>query len=416
MGVGTGMSRRKAVPAEVRTRAGGGIGEEAVNRWRAAIRSSTLGRFHHEMGVELEASGHREAALAAFRRAVAADPRDCTAALRLAGLLEEDGQTEGAEAARPVRLDDPDLQARALAEQAEDVLSAGRTEEAVSLMRRALAAGDHIAAHRPDTVVTLAGALGDRQEEALRWCDLAAPHACDLYGLRHQRGFSLLLLDRQEEARRELLASIAAAPTRCMPSWYVLGQYHRLRFEAGPALLSYCRVRISAHPLRHWAGLMIAHTLLMEGQFGEALEGCDTVRAEAPGMAAALAMRGLAHFRAGEPLAAARDFVEALRIEPGNPQARAFGGLLKLTLNRPREALEDLHGGRGDFASLALPRLGRARALLELGDREEAGRLARAAMAEEGVWIAATLRLLGPLGDALRPLLGGSSPSSGKPA
>lgn len=403
-----GMTRRTRIPSQVESDAGDGMAEEAIQRWRTAIRSTTVGRYHYEMGLELQAAGYRESARAAFRRASEADPGNYSAIMRLAGLPEGDGESAAISVTGLPHPDDPDTQACALAEEAEDSLNAGRTEEALSLMSRALAAGGHIAAHRPDAVVTLAGALGNQHEEALRWCDQAAPYASNLYALHHQRGFSLLLLDRQEEAKRELLASILAAPARNLPSWYVLGQYHRLRFEAGPALAAYGRVRDSAHPLRRWAGLMIASTLLLEGRLHEALESCNLVLTDAPDMTAALAIRGLVRLHAEDLAAAARDIAKARRTIPEDPCARTFDGLVKLVSGRPDEALRDLQDGRGDFACLALPRLGRARAMLELGDRKEAGRLVRAAMAEERLWIAATLRLLGPLGDSLIPFLDGT--------
>jgi hypothetical protein len=142
----------------------------------------------------------------------------------------------------------------------------------------------------------------------------------------------------------------------------------------------------------------------MEGRLAEAMDACDAVRAQAPGTTWTRVMRGLVHFRAGDLDAAARAF-EGRRTDPDASRARVFRGILKLARDRPHEALEDFDGGRGDFACLALARLGRARALLDLGAPEEAGRLVRAAVHEEGLWIAATLRLLGPLGDALKPLL-----------
>lgn len=407
------------IPSEDAAGADVGIDEDAVQRWREAIRSATIGHYHHQMGVALLAAGHDEAALTAFERAVVEDPGRHSSSLRVVRLLDDQGNRERARAVLAhVHARDPDAQALALAEEAEDALDNGRTEEAVALMTQALAASRRAAAHRPDSVVTLAGELHNRHEDALRWCDLAAPYVLDRCNMHHQRGFSLLLLNRQDEAARELLASIAAAPER-MPSWYVLGQYHRLRFEAEAALAAYGRVRTSDHPLRHWAGLMIAYTLLMEGRLQEAADACDAVREQEPRMTWALVMRGLVHFRAGDLDAAACAFDEGRRDCPDASRARVFRGLLGIARNRPDEALADFNGERGDFACLALARLGRARALLDLGAPEEAARLVRAAVREEGLWIAATLRLLGALGDALKPLLtsaGYRAGQQGKPS
>lgn len=393
------------MPSDDSAGADSGIDQDAAERWRETIRSSTIGHYHHQMGLALLGAGHDEDALIAFECAVAADPGRYSSWLRMVRLLDDQGDRERARAVlQRANARDPDAPALALAEEAEEALENGQPEEAVALMTKALAASGRAAAHRPDTVVMLAGELRNRHEDALRWCDLAAPYVEDQHDLRHQRGFSLLLLDRQDEAERELRASIAVAPER-MPSWYVLGQYHRLRFEAEAALAAYGRVRKSDHPLRHWAGLMIAYTHLMEGRLWEAMDACDAVWRQEPGMKWALVMQGLVHFRAGDLDAAARAIDEGRRNFPDAFRARVFSGMLKIARDRPDDALTDFNGERGDFACLALARLGRARALLDLGAPEEAARLVHAAVKEERLWIAATLRLLGPLGDALKPLL-----------
>lgn len=376
----------------------------AIGNWREEIRRSTLSHYHHRMGVALEDSGDRDAALRAFERAVAVDPGRYASVLRLNRLLRDAGDPERARSVL-AHGGDTDALARALIDEAEAAREDGMTDDTFALVAHALAVGPRAAAaHRPDLVVELAGQLRDRHEEALRWCDLAAPHAQDRYGLHHQRGFSLLLLNRQNEARRELVASIILAPDR-MPSWYVLGQYHRLRFETEAALADYRRVWESGHDLRWWAGLMIAQTLLSDGRLREAMAACDAVRVQNPTMGWARMIGGLVQIHAGDLDDAARAFDEGRLNDPDTDRGRVFRGMLRLAWNRPQEALEDFNGGRGDFACLALPRLGRAQALLEMGDAEEARRLVGVAVKEEGQWVAATLRLLGPLGQALGPLL-----------
>jgi tetratricopeptide (TPR) repeat protein len=376
----------------------------AVGNWREQIRRSTLSHYHHRMGMALEASGDRDAALRAFERAVAVDPGRYASVLRLSRLLREAGDLERARSVL-VHGGAPDALAQALMDEAETARDDGMTDDALALVAHALATGPlAAAAHRPDVVVELAGQLRDRHEEALRWCDLAAPYAQDRYGLHHQRGFSLLLLNRQDEARRELAASIILAPDR-MPSWYVLGQYHRLRFETEAALTAYRHVWESGHDLRWWAGLMIAQTLLSAGRLREAMAACDAVRLQNPAMGWAHMIGGLVQLHAGDLDAAARVLDGGWLNDPDTARGCVFRGMLKLAWNRPQEALEDFSGERGDFACLALPRLGRARALLELDAAGEASRLVGVAVRDEGQWIAATLRLLGPLGQALGPLL-----------
>lgn len=381
----------------------------AIENWREEIRRSTLSHYHHRMGVALEAAGDRDAAVMAFERAVAVAPGRYASALRLNRLLRDAGDPERARSVLAHGMlahgGDADALARALVDEAEAARDDGMTDDALALVAHALAVCPRAAAaHLPDLVVELAGQLRDRHEEALRWCDLAAPHAQDRYGLHHQRGFSLLLLNRPADARRELAASVILAPDR-MPSWYVLGQYHRLRFETESALAAYRRVWESGHDLRWWAGLMIAQTLLSDGRLHEAMAACDAVRLRNPDMGWACMIGGLVQLHAGDLDAAARAFDGDRLNDPDTAKGRVFRGMLRLAWNRPQEALEDFDGGRGDFACLALPRLGRARALLELGDAEEARRLVGAVVRDEGQWVAATLRLLGPLGQALGPLL-----------
>lgn len=379
-----------------------------IENWREEIRRSTLSHYHHRMGVAFESSGDRDAALRAFERAVAVDPGRYASVLRLNRLLRDASAPERARSVLAHGMlahgGDPDALARALVDEAEAARDDGMTDDALALVAHALAVGSCAAAHRPDLVVALAGELRDRHEEALRWCGLAAPHAQDRYGLHHQRGFSLLLLNRQDEAWRELADSVVLAPNR-MPSWYVLGQYHRLRFETEAALAAYRRVWESGHDLRWWAGLMIAQTLLLDGRVREAMAACDAVRLRNTAMGWARVIGGLVQLHAGNLDDAARAFDEDLLNDSDTGRGRVFRGMLRLTWNRPQEALEDFNGGRGDFACLALPRLGRARALLELGDAVEAHRLVGAAVRDEGQWVAATLRLLGPLGSALGPPL-----------
>lgn len=390
----------------------------AVGNWREEIRRSTLSHYHHRMGLALEASGDRDAALRAYGLAVAVDPGRYASVLRLGRLLREAGDLERAHSVLahvdPAHGDDPDALARALVDEAEAARDDGMTDDALALMAHAIAVSPCAAAHLPDLTVELAGQLRNRHEDALHWCDLAAPHALDLYGLHHQRGFSLLLLNRPDEARQELAASIILAPDR-MPSWYVLGQYHRLRFETEAALAAYRRVWESGHDLRWWAGLMIAQTLLSDGRLREAMAACNAVHLQNPDMEWAIMIRGLVQIHAGNLNEAARAFDGDRLNNPDTARGRVFRGILRLACGRPQAALEDFDGGRGDFACLALPRLGRARALLELDDGEEACRLVGVAVKEEGQWVAATLRLLGSLGQALVPLIavmgGEASPS-----
>ncbi|PWC91500.1 hypothetical protein TSH100_01115 [Azospirillum sp. TSH100] len=356
-----------------------------------------------------EASGDRDAAIKAFELAVAVDPGRCASVLRLNRLLRDAGDPVRAGSVLAhgmlARGGDPDALARALIDEAEAARDDGMSDDALALVAHALATSPHAAAaHLPDLVVEAAGLLRDRQEEAVRWCDLAAPHAQDRYSLHHQRGFSLLLLNRPDEARRELAVSIALAPER-MPSWYVLGQYHRLRFETEAALAAYRRVWESDHDLRWWAGLMIAQTLLLDGRLAESMAACDAVRLRNPAMGWARMIGGLVQLHAGDLDAAARAFDRERLNHPDTGRARVFRGMLRLALSRPQEALEDFDGRPGDFTCLAMSRLGRALALLELGDTAEASHLVGAAAREEGQWVAATLRLLGPLGQALAPLL-----------
>lgn len=424
-----------------------GITEEGVQGWRDAIRVNTVLNYHQHMALAFQGDHDYVSMLAVLRGLVAVDPgqywfaaenlaridkddvrvqiRAAVEAATVASLrkmvgadpgrygfamrvLRHFGGTMAREQARTsldaVFTGDAKEQARALLDEAEAAHGCGEGAEAVALTRRALLRCQDAVSYRPRTVIMVAGELRRYNEEALRWCDLAAPYVDDMFDVLHQKGFSFLLLNRQDEARRDLLASIALAPER-MSSWYVLGQYHRLRFEATSALECYWRVRNSTDPLRVWAGLMIGYTHLLHDRFQEALEICDAVRAEHPWMKWALIMRGVAHLRAGNLDAAEQAINEGRRDDPDTARARVFSGLVKLARHQPSESLADFTGECGDFACHALPRLGRARALLELNRPDEAMRLVTDAVREESQWIAVTLRLMGPSADALMPLL-----------
>lgn len=424
-----------------------GFTEGVVQGWRDAIRVNTVLNYHQHMALAFQRDHDYASMLTALRELVAIDPGQYRfAAENLARIDKHDDRAQirvaveaatiaslrkmvGADpgrygfAMRVIRyfgdamareqartsLDavftgDAKEQAMALLDEAEAAYCCGEGAEAVALSRRALSRCEDAVSYRPRTVIMVAGVLRRDNEEALRWCDLAAPHADDMFDVLHQKGFSFLLLNRQVEARRDLLASIALAPER-MSSWYVLGQYHRLRFEEEPALECYWRVRNSTHPLRVWAGLMIGYTHLLHGRLKEALDICDAVGAEHPWMKWALVMRGVAHLRAGNLDAAEQAINEGRCADPDTDRARVFSGLVKLARCQPSESLADFTGECGDFACHALPRLGRARAMLELNRLGEAMGLVADAVREESQWIAVTLRLMGPLAGALMPLL-----------
>ncbi|WP_298332080.1 tetratricopeptide repeat protein [Asticcacaulis sp.] len=423
------------------------ITEGCVEHWRDAVRLNTVLNYRHHMASAFLDAHDHAALIAELQRLVTLDPRQygfaATLLVRLnqqsvrdharaateyatvsalQAMVEADPdrygfalrvirQFEGAAAREWARaaLDEifageAEDQAMVLLDEAEAAHSHGEGSEAVALTRRALSLDPGSVTYRPQTVIMVAGELRRNSEEALRWCDLAAPHADDMFDILHQKGFSYLLLNRQMEAQRDLLASLALAPER-MSSWYVLGQFHRLRFEDTQALECYWRVRNSTDPLRVWAGLMIGYTHLLHDRLREAMEICDHVRAEHPWMKWALIIRGLVHLRAGDLDAAEHAINEGRRDDPDTLRARVFHGLIGLARHRPSEALADFNGECGDFACHALPRLGRARALLDLKQMEEAKRLIADAVREESQWIAVTLRLLGPSGEALMPLL-----------
>lgn len=424
-----------------------GITEGVIQGWRTAIRVNTVLNYHQNIARACQGNDDHDLMLTALRGLVAVDPGQyCFAVENLVRIDADDVRAQiraaieaatvaalgdivaadprryafamrvlrhfgGATAREQARasLDavftgDAEDQALVLLDEAEAAYGRGEGIEAVAMTRRALSLCQDAVSYRPRTVIMVAGVLRRDNEEALRWCDLAAPHADDMFDVLHQKGFSFLLLNRQAEARRDLLASIALAPER-MSSWYVLGQYYRLRFEEEPALECYWRVRNSTDPLRVWAGLMIGYTHLLHGRFKEALVICDAVGAEHPWMKWALIMRGIVHLRAGEIDAAARAIDDGRRGGPDTDRARVFSGLVKLARRQPVESLADFTGECGDFACHALPRLGRARAMLELNRPDEAMCLVTDAVREESQWIAVTLRLMGPLADALMPML-----------
>lgn len=423
------------------------IMEEAVQGWRDAIRVNTALDYHQHMARAFEGDHDHFSMQSALRGLVASDPgqfwfateyiarvrrEDVRAQIRAAieaaavttlrdrvaadpdqygfamRVCRHFGGAVAREQARAsldtVFTGDPEHQAMVLLDEAEAAYCRGDKAEAVALTRRALSRCQDSVSYRPRTVIMVAGELRRDNEEALRWCDLAAPYADDMFDVLHQKGFSFLLLNRQAEARRDLLASIALAPDR-MSSWYVMGQYHRLRFEEAPALECYWRVRNSTDPLRVWAGLMIGYTHLLHDRFEEALAICDAVRAEHPWMKWALVMRGVTLLRAGNLDAAEQAINEGRYDGPDTARARVFSGLVKLARRQPLEALTDFTGECGDFACHALPRLGRARALLDLQQAEEAKCLVTEAVRQESQWIAVTLRLMGSLADPLIPLL-----------
>ncbi|MBP2232914.1 tetratricopeptide (TPR) repeat protein [Azospirillum agricola] len=384
-----------------------GISQDIVQRWREAIRRDTFGNYHHQMGVALLAQGERAPALAAFERAVATDPRRFSSARNLAHLLVDDGQPDRARAVlEHARAHDPAADTLALVEDADDAFDAGKVDQAIALMREALAVGAQAAAHRPDSFVKLAGELRnrDRLDEALQWCDLAAPHAQDLGHLHYQRGLILMTQGRHDEAEREARAAILAAPERTAAR-FLLGHYLRIGLELDAALEFYGQVRDSSDPMRLWAGLMTAYTLLLAGRPGEAMAACEAVRLLDPGFAWVAVYRGLTHLAMDSFEKAAVDFEEGSRHLPDYMLPRLGSGILKIAQGRFREALDDLPDQTGDLNNLALGRLGRALALLGLGEVAEADQLIRKALAEEQLLIAVSLRLLGRHGEALGPLL-----------
>ncbi len=74
-----------------------------IDRWRQAIRSTTLAHYQYQMGIALARTDEAEAATASYRRALHQQPDHSGARLRLINLLED--APEGAAEAQRLRLE-----------------------------------------------------------------------------------------------------------------------------------------------------------------------------------------------------------------------------------------------------------------------------------------------------------------------
>jgi len=117
------------------------LDEGAVAAWRERIRVTTFANYHFEMGRALERTGEREAAEAAYRRALDIMPEHGGAAALLTGLLSVAGDLDRAAAVDSVaRQIDPDYWGVSIASLILEEMSRGNKEEAARLLGRATGA------------------------------------------------------------------------------------------------------------------------------------------------------------------------------------------------------------------------------------------------------------------------------------
>ena len=326
---------------------------------------------------------------------------DHAQALSDAVVAHRDGRPDDAErgyrsvlAASPAHFDALQLLGALLAE-------AGRVEEGISLMRRAIQVRpDHAGTHRNLSRALLgAGRAAEGLAAAEAACAIAPIHA----GNQHVRANALSALGRDEDALAAQVAAIRVDPEH-RDAWYNLGLAllrmgrdeealssldHALSLGCDDARRADCEAS-RATALRGLGRLDEAidaarlatilrpddqakHrnlSILLEeaGRHEECLSACDTALGAHPGHAETLHRRGIALARLGRGDEAVASLMAAIEAEPGSARYRCNAGLALNELGRPCEALacfeaaialDPLGAGAHHGKGLALHALGR---------------------------------------------------------
>ncbi|MEN9934995.1 MAG: hypothetical protein RLZZ387_1574 [Chloroflexota bacterium] len=365
--------------------------------------------LHYELGRVAEASGEYESALASYRHATRLEPSSGVYLRALGALLRERGDDDGAVAALRGALELHPDSAEAHAELATLLWRTGHREQAMDEYRRALVlAPDNVdieqtlglahhqlgqtreallhlrrAADRAPTRADLqfdaaivAEALG-RHEEALTRYDRAATLAPN--HPEYARA-AAALYEQAGDARRA--RSLLAAALRFAPydpaTLHQVGQLHSRAGQWVRAVAALARATKAAPSPQHEGALGVA--LLEAGRVDEATEVFWRSLQAQPDDALLQHHYSRALAARGDLERAYRAARDAAQSAPGNSALQQNAGRLALGLGRWNEALELLDRAVALDSAEVTSHLGRAEALLALGQPEVALGAARSAL------------------------------------
>ncbi|WP_174438685.1 tetratricopeptide repeat protein [Azospirillum formosense] len=379
--------------------------EGTTASWRERIRSSTFANYHHEMGMALARCGEKDAAVAAFQRALGIDPAHFGSGIMLAELLRGRGQAAAAEAVvNGLRAIDGDAEALGFLEIAESLLNLDRLKDAQDQIRQAATFGKRALEVRADVLVAVASELngGGAYTEACDWLN-SFPFLVNHAEAEGERGRALFFAGQEERAEPVLRRALELDPD-LLPGLphYLLGQIERRRLNI-LAALSHFAAYVKHHPtgpLSFYSRIFSAQMQLLGGEFQSALTALDAMAL--PGVPEPVALRAMVNLSLGNMTAADADAGATIRDTGDESWLRVFAGIVRLAQGRLADALVLLPDRAYPWAAPALSRLGRACACHAQRNMEEARRLLETVRREEAEAIPLALAQLGPLAAPLR--------------
>jgi tetratricopeptide (TPR) repeat protein len=329
---------------------------EACYGWAVKLAPRSF-RWAYAAGVVRQEQGNGPDAADTFRRALALEPENVPARVRLADLAAQSGKGDEAESLyREALARDPDC-APAQVGLARLALERRRPAEAVDLLQRALAwQPDAVAIHQ---ALGLAYRdLGDRdrarqhlrrvpdQKMAQEALPMADPFQAALDAARvGARGHDLRAMRAMNEGRFELAAiefrqALLADPDRVYARHgLALALSRSGKHEEAVVALEELLRRDPSHAASR---LLLSRVLAAQGRLAAARTGLEALLKESPGDAEARSQLADVCFEQGDLRAALDHYTRALALAPERTEARLGAGLTLVRLGQRRRALDVL--------------------------------------------------------------------------
>lgn len=359
-----------------------------IDAWRRQIREYTFGNYHLKMGQAFLQQGETAAAVAAFQRAIEADPQLVEAVMLLEDALSALGQTAAAAAATAeLRHVTPNYRTLAVQRLAADFIESGDYASAGSLLDKALAMGV-----APDDVALEQGVIAVRQNDTVAAMPLLARGlACREAGsgiwVTGQMMLGRLLFEQGDYAEAvacfDRIPNLEDCPLEdAMRAAYSLLVLEQLERSAGLMDLLILRHPQNIQPRLHAGFVAIAL-----GRSEDAHRHFQAILQDQPGHLEALSGTMLAHIASGN-LAAALGSDILARVGD-YPHALACRGLALQRLGRSVEAVSLHRQACSAAPSMAIFHADLGMALEDSGNVEEARKAFEAAAGQghNSLWL-----------------------------
>lgn len=392
------------------------LSADTIEGWRQRIRIDTFSQYHEHMGVALALQRENDAAEAAFRRALAIDPRRFASFCYLADLYRRTGRQPQADAVlADARALDPAAEALGRVAQARIAFDAERYDDAETALKAVLelSAADTLLADL-DLVVAIADRhwMAKRFVQARAWLehiDTSRQHSA-----AYHRVYARILQSQGEAAEciRHLGLAVEIEPGDFTCRYHLASTLmNRLKFKEASdhfaVLLANADQSATTGNVKS-ARLQLARVRHLSGDPDQAEEMFGAIIDSDPGMALSWLYRGLCRLHQGKSAAAETDIAKAMQLASGNPIVQVIRGILYLTKGdhaRARDVFADVISRNPDHP-LAL--LGMACVHIAAGQEAAAQAIVTTCLTPTGNQIAhigIAVRTIGKPAQPLLPLL-----------